>query len=400
MAVVRLTETAINRALRQAEEDGTRRDLSDPDERGLRLRVAPGGGTWVLAARDREGRMRRFRLGAWPALKLSEAREAARALRERVKAGADPIADARRTRATARAAKDGVGTLAALLTAYGAKQGAALKSWPEADRRIRHVFQKALERPLAHLAARDLQFIADAHPAAQSAAAATRYLRPVLRWAASRDLAPAALAAIEPPAKVKARARVLAQRELRAVLAACEGSPDPFRRAVVLLLLTATRRSEALEARWRDVDLGARTWRLPETKNGLEHVVPLSQQAAELLAAWKPADSNPDALIFATKGDRPLGNIDRALKRLHEDTGTTGWRLHDLRRTAATTMGELGVDPHVIEAALNHTAVVSRLASTYNAARYRPQVAAALQLLADRLDGIREGGAQIVPLRA
>jgi hypothetical protein len=63
-------------------------------------------------------------------------------------------------------------------------------------------------------------------------------------------------------------------------------------------------------------------------------------------------------------------------------------------------MGELGTDPHVIEAALGHVTVHSGLASIYNRSRYRPQVAAALQRLADALDGIAHGGAEVVQLVA
>jgi integrase len=77
---------------------------------------------------------------------------------------------------------------------------------------------------------------------------------------------------------------------------------------------------------------------------------------------------------------------------------TEGWTRHDLRRTAATLMGEMGELPHVIEAALNHTAVHSQLAATYNQARYRPQVTLALQRLADALDGIEAGAGEVVPL--
>ncbi len=56
--------------------------------------------------------------------------------------------------------------------------------------------------------------------------------------------------------------------------------------------------------------------------------------------------------------------------------------------------------PDIIEAALNHTAIRSQLAATYNRSRYRPQVAAALQRLADALDGIEAGAAKVVPMRA
>ncbi len=62
-------------------------------------------------------------------------------------------------------------------------------------------------------------------------------------------------------------------------------------------------------------------------------------------------------------------------------------------------LGEMGELPDIIEAALNHVSIHSPLAATYNRARYRPQVAAALQRLADALDGIEAGAALVVPLR-
>jgi hypothetical protein len=62
-------------------------------------------------------------------------------------------------------------------------------------------------------------------------------------------------------------------------------------------------------------------------------------------------------------------------------------------------LGEMGELPEIIEAALNHVAIRSPLAATYNRSRYRPQVAAALQRLADALDRIEAGGAIVLPLR-
>ncbi len=94
-------------------------------------------------------------------------------------------------------------------------------------------------------------------------------------------------------------------------------------------------------------------------------------------------------------GDGRLVNWDRETKRLMEETGTAGWTRHDLRRTGATLLGEMGVEPHVIEAALNHAAIHSRLAATYNRARYLPAVREALQLLADRLYAIGAAGAEV-----
>jgi Arm DNA-binding domain len=117
---VRMTETAISKAIREV-ANGTRRDLADSGCPGLRLRLTSGGrATWVLACRDRHGRMRRFPLGRYPAIGISDARTKARELHTRVRQeGADPIADRRRDRAIGAAAKVGEGTLSALLALYG-----------------------------------------------------------------------------------------------------------------------------------------------------------------------------------------------------------------------------------------------------------------------------------------
>ncbi|MCX8133646.1 MAG: site-specific integrase [Roseococcus sp.] len=411
---VRLTETAIRAALMKAASTGQRRDLADAGQDGLRLRVTPGGAaSWVLACRDRHGRMRRFPLGGWPALGLADAREKARALRVSVRDGADPIAEARKMRAIGRDARAGIGTLGALLDLYGgpvAKPGDApadapkpraigpgrdRKTWPEMRRKVETVFAELLRRPLVTLTAGDFQMAADAYPSKASASAAVRYVRPILKWAARRGYVAREAALIDPPAPVRRRERVLTREELAALLPALAGG-DPFRRALMFMLLTLCRRDEAAEARWRDVDLDAAEWRIAETKNGRPHRVPLSRQAVALLRAIGPGA--PDARVFATSGGGKLANWDRATKRLMRETGTAGWTRHDLRRTGATLLGEMGVEPHVIEAALNHASVHSPLAAVYNRARYGAEVGRALQMLADRLDGIAAGGAAVVPL--
>jgi hypothetical protein len=61
-------------------------------------------------------------------------------------------------------------------------------------------------------------------------------------------------------------------------------------------------------------------------------------------------------------------------------------------------LSNMGVEPHVVEAALNHVSIHSPLAATNNAARYRPEVVQALQRLADRLDMTVIGAAEIYPL--
>ena len=424
---VRLNDSAIGKAIREAPEMG-RKDLSDVGCPGLRLRVTPAGtASWVLACRDRHGRMRRFPLGRYPAVGVSDARNAARSLREKVQRdGSDPIAERRAERARAAEARAGVGTLGALLDLYGQKVGAKQKAWIESRKRIELVLRPLLNRPVEELTVGQMQAQVDSYPSAKSAAFVVRSVRPAIKWAVApgRRYAPAELTQISPPAEgaVERRKRVLSRAELAKLLPVLRTSNKAYASALNFMLLTLSRRQETASAHWRDVDFERRTWTLRETKNDEPHVIPLSRQAIELLRSRLPKDADaeqtpdPAGLIFTTSTGAALGNWDRETKALlvasglaEVDTKTGDVSMkdgsplptrHDLRRTGATMLGEMGELPDILEAALNHVSIRSRLAATYNRSRYRPQVAAALQRLADALDGLESGAGEIVPLRS
>ena len=415
-----LTESAIKKAIKESAKTeanpGKRVDLADPGLKGLWLRITPtGAASWVLSCRDALGATRRFPLGQYPTMGISAARDAARATREDVRKGADPIAEAKRKRAIGRDAREGVGTLNALLDLYAKKQGNKLKTWDACRKMIENVFKAHLEKPLATMKLGDLQLTADSHKSQQSAAAAVRYLRPVLKWAShsGRGYAALELTLVRPPATVKRRDRVLSNEELGKLLPALNASDRPYASAMRFMLLTLTRRSEVTEARWGNIDLKAKTWTIPKTKNDQAHVVPLSRQALELLCARLPRDEKGYPLmdedghplkpkastrLFATSTGNALANWDRETKAIMQICGVTGWTRHDLRRTGATMAGNLGELPDIIRAALNHTSIHDQLETIYNKSRYRPQVALALQRLADALDGIEQGNANVVPL--
>ena len=315
---VRLTDTAIAKATREVAEAEQRRDLADAACPGLRLRLTPAGGkSWVLACRDRLGRMRRFPLGDYPTVSLAAAREKARATHHAVKhEGADPIADRRRDRAMGEAAKAGEGTLKALLDLYGDKDGKRLKSWPESRKRVEVVLKSLLSRPLPTVTLADLQLTVDGYPSTMSAAFAARTIRPVLRWAAApgRGYVPADLGSLRAPVSGTRRKRVLSREELAAVLPALRKSDRPYAAAMLLMLLTLARREEVAAARWRAIDLQTGIWTISETKNGEPHVVPLSRQAADLLRSLRPATAKPDHWC-STPAQAPRSRIGTARRR-------------------------------------------------------------------------------------
>ena len=419
-----LTETAINKARREAVEHAKRADLADPGQPGLRLRIAAGGTClWTLVCRDSSGQVRRFSLGAYPGIGLAQARRDARGLREDVRKGRDPTAEKRARKAKAEARKN-ADTLVGLLDLYERQGTPPARSWPEYRRCIERVFAGLLKTPLDDLTVGDVQMAADKWPAKQSAAAAVRCLRPTLKWAAApgRGYVARDLILITPPDTVKRRHRVVSRDELAALAPVLADHVDPYAAASRLMLLTLARREEVCGATWGEIDLKQALWTIPagrvkaDQAHARQHIVPLSKQAVALLRAIRPARAAAGTLIFSTATGKPLGNWDRSTKRLMIAAGLArrqklpkGKRRkraavdavmidgssiptrHDLRRTAATMLGELGFEPHVVEAALNHTHVGGQLASLYNQSRYRPEVAKALQSLSDVIDGIYAG---------
>lgn len=229
------------------------------------------------------------------------------------------------------------------------------------------------------------------------------------------------------------RSRVLSDTELQLIWRACEQTtalpsvdvvreassdvscrlPAHFTTIVKLLILTGQRRGEIAALRSEYVSLTSTnnstnhnphdavghspsvgalvssspplhtcTITLPSelTKNGREHTFPLGSIAFQLLNS--AISSNARALFPARGSDaKPFNGWSKSKAALDQLSGVTDWTLHDLRRTVATRMAELGVAPHVIERILNHvTGTMSPLSRVYNRASFLAEMRAAIEL--------------------
>jgi integrase len=180
------------------------------------------------------------------------------------------------------------------------------------------------------------------------------------------------------------RERVLTREELRKLWRSL--GDDPFSDIVRLLLLTGQRRTEIGGLRWSEVDLARKMIVLPpdRTKNGRQHELPLSRQALAVLE--RQPRRNSTEFVFSDNGNQ---DWDRSKARLDGKVGIAPWRLHDLRRTCSTMLGELGVLPHVIEQALNHVSgAKAGVAGVYNRSKMIDAVRSSLQTWADEIDRI------------
>ena len=181
------------------------------------------------------------------------------------------------------------------------------------------------------------------------------------------------------------RERVLSKDELACLYAGLHD--DPFSDIIRLLVLTGQRRNEIGGLRWDEIDLSRNLIVLgPErSKNNRQHELPMSTQVRSILER-QPRNGECVWGRRWTSWSDSKADLDRSLASA-KSVSIAEWRLHDLRRTAATMMAELGILPHIIEAILNHVSGhKSGVAGIYNRARYEPEMRSALQRWADWLD--------------
>jgi integrase len=203
------------------------------------------------------------------------------------------------------------------------------------------------------------------------------------------------------PKEAEPRERVLDDRELAHIWRAA--GDNAYGKVIKLLALTGCRRQEVGGLRWDEINLETCTLAIPakRTKNKCEHVLPLPSLAMEIIQSV-PHRVGRDHL-FGTRSPDGLSHW-HAKADLDKRLGNAvkPWRLHDLRRTLATRLCDLGAAPHVVEQILNHrSGHRAGIVAVYNRSRYEREVRAAMALWDDHVRSITAGGKRkIVPIRA
>jgi integrase len=161
---------------------------------------------------------------------------------------------------------------------------------------------------------------------------------------------------------------------------------------------------------WSELSEDGTTWTIPgeRTKNARPHVLPLSPLLRDLIGGVKRKSTTVDLMFTTTGTTAPSGwsrakrRLDAAMKQEPGGSALVPFKLHDLRRTAATQMAEIGIQPHIIEAVLNHVSGhKGGVAGIYNRAAYSSEKAAALERWAAHVISIVSNGApnNVVSLR-
>jgi integrase len=363
------------------EAQGRRYEIWDIALPSFGIRVSPAGRkTWFVTCRI-EGRLRRHKIGTYPALSLHEARELALKFLGDVQRG--KYNDASESTSTLGE------TVPEFIERYARPKN---RGWQE-TRRILGKFTPLFGKPLGQIKRPDIVRILDDIIASGAPFRANRALAAIKKlfaWSLDRGMIEInPIAGLKPPTKERSRDRILTDEEISRFWNAAEKFGYPFGLLLKLLFLTAQRRGEVTNMRWSQIDFVRAVWVIPaeNAKNGQAHDVPLSEMALQIIRAL-PRFIGSD-FVFTTTGTSPVSGFGRLKRNLDVDMGSSGWRLHDLRRTAASGMARLGVAPHVIEKVLNHiSGQISGVAAVYNRHGYETEKRQALNDWAKHVQGL------------
>jgi integrase len=396
MARIKLTGNSIS-AIERDFANSDRDDLIywDSEVRGLGLRLRRAGSrAWVYQYKV-AGVDRRIKLGPFPEISPKVARELARKQIAAVWSGNDPAQERREAKAKAAAP---VLTLKVVIDNYLAAKESKLRpaSLSEAKRYLYTHWRSLHGWPIVEIQLPQVADIIDRleKTGPVSAARSRSQLSSLYKWAMGRGYVQhnPVIASLNPDPRV-GRDRVLSDDELRQIWNACEGVARDYCHIVRLLILTGQRRTEIGGMRWSELNTNDRTWTIPgeRSKNGNQHTLTLPQ------AFWSIIDSIPrrdgiDQLFgFSARGYRNWNIPKQALDRR---CSIPPWTHHDIRRTVATRMADIGIQPHVIEAVLNHqSGHKGGVARVYNRSAYTREVKVALAMWSEHVASII-GGAE------
>lgn len=346
------------------ESDGGEKEVP-----GFGLRLNPGGSkTWILRYRNEAGRDRLLKLGRFPTMSPQAARQRAKDRLAEVWGGEDPSRERQE-------AKEAL-TVAEFADLYLERHSKPHKrSWREDERRIETYIKPALgSRLLAELTSGAVARL-HAKVARSGKVEANRVcelLRAMLNKAAKwQDVR--LPAGWENPAsdfdkfREESRERWVTPAEMPALVNAINAEENPYiRGALWTILLTGSRKSALLRARWEDVDEERQELRLRGVKGGGDRTVPLSTAAVQVLDTLPRQSGNPYIFCGHKKGTH-LTTFARAWRRVRKAAGIEDVTIHDLRRTVGSWLATSGTSLHIIGAVLGHesaqaTRIYARLA--------------------------------------
>lgn len=360
--------------------------ISDPDTRGLYLRVTPAGHkSFVIVSRDPNGKQVWATIGDCDDYTLAQARELAGEGVRRIRKGlvAFPKAAPEKAPETFKVVAEN------FIERHVKKQ--ALRSAGETQRIFdTYVYPAWGKAAFLSIRRADVAALLDKIEDGKAGEAGDMggpvmadrtlaALSKLFNWYQARDdeyVSPVVRGMRRTNAKARARDRTLSDDEIRALWKTA-GDKGRFGAFVKLLLLTGQRRAKVAAMKWEDVKSGV--WTLPteEREKGNPGTLKLPKLATDVLKSVDPVKGNP--FVFAGRGKVAMAISDKLKKDFDEAAGLVDWTLHDLRRTAKSLMARAGVRPDISERVLGH--VIPGVEGVYDRHTYDEEKAKALKAL-------------------
>ncbi len=326
---------------------------------GFGVRVYPSGAkVYVVQTRGPEG-SRRITVGRHGVIGASEARRRATLIIARIRAGEEPVPEAKKTESIA---------VAALAERY-LREHVAVRCKPTTATQYRLAIERYIVPALGALPVSslgrsqvaDLQHSLSDRPAMANLVIATlsRMIDQAIAWGVAGEITNPCRSA--PKYRTRRRERFLTDAEFRrlgSILDELEatGRISPHAAAALrLLMLTGCRRNEILTLRWEDVRLEAQELRLSDSKTG-PRTVSLSPEAVQVLASIERLPGNP-WVIPGTKPGARLSSLFEPWRKVRARAGLDDVRLHDLRHSFASRALALGESLPVIARLLGHAQI-------------------------------------------
>jgi len=356
MPIIKLNQQFINHDL-QCPDGKTRIEMCDKDLPGMYVEVratSPGRGTYYLRYKDDNNKTCHQKLGRTTDTSLADARKQAKTLKAQIALGADPRGDEK--------ARKAVPTYADFFTEHYLPYVKPRKrSWAKDAEmfrlRLNAVFGR---RRLNQITRHQIQsFHTSLKDSGLSASTCNHYvklLKHSLNLAIDWDMLD-----INPAVRVPLFSEAdnivenyLGEAELERLMHVLQTDDNRMVCSILMYLLsTGARLNEALSARWDQVDIERRVWKIPASNSKSKRVrsVPLNDSAINVL---NQLDTNEYLFINKQTG-KPYTTISKVWGRLRKKAGVSHLRVHDLRHQYASFLVNDGRTLYEVQLILGHS---------------------------------------------
>lgn len=374
-----------------------RLEIYDDLVTGLAVRITKTGHKSFVYRYRFNNRVKRFTIGSYPKISLAKARDEAKELAYKISQGIDPLQEKKNRKSLPQPK-----TFYDLTEAFKKQHLPMLKPSTQKSYRSRidnEILPALKDRTIKSITKGEIIDLLENIVYDRGKPVHANRVRSILsimfNFAAQRDWSeknPVKL--IAPMGKEKSRERVYTEDEIKELWEAFSVQREPVRSVLMILLTCGQRKSETCKMRWRHIK--DNVWIIPKelAKAGRTHYVPLSPLAQEIINQLD--QSTPFVFQSSKRENMPIQRLQEAVRRIRKLTGIDDFRIHDMRRTAATYMAELGTDRTILGKVLNHKGLAgdTQVTAVYDRYDYMDEKRTALNRWARHLERIVNGEAE------